>query len=471
MSRSGERVHVLVFPYPAQGHTLPLLDLTHQLSLRNITITVLTTPKNKPTLSPLLNANPTIQTLVFPFPSHPSIPPGVENVRELGNNGNLPVMLALANLFDPIVHWFQSHHNPPVAIISDFFLGWTLSLANQLHIPRINFCSSGAFLCSVLDYGWNHVHIIKSFDDDAVIELPDLPRSPAFKGEHLPSVFKFYKESDPDSQFLKDGMINNSLSWGCVFNSFEAVEAEYLDYFKTKMGHNRVYGVGPLSLMGPPESTSSNDYTSEWLDKCPDGSVLYVCFGSQKLLNREQMEALALGLEKSQVRFLWVVKTGSDGYGSVPEGFEERVGERGLVVKGWAPQVSILNHKAVCGFVSHCGWNSVLEAIVGGVMVLGWPMEADQFVNARLLVEDLGVAVRVCEGADLVPDSDELGKVIAESLNGCVETKVKAKELRDKALAGVRSGGGSSIADLDRLVQDLNNLQLKTLLPGATEKE
>ncbi|KAK1553311.1 hypothetical protein Q3G72_032588 [Acer saccharum] len=309
--------------------------------------------------------------------------------RELGNRGNLPVMLALANLFDPIINWFQSHHNPPVAIISDFFLGWTLSLANQLHIPRINFCSSGAFLCSVLDYGWNHVHIIKSFDDDAVIELSDLPRSPAFKGEHLPSVFKFYKESDPDSQFLKDGMINNSLSWGCVFNSFKAVEVEYLDYFKTKMGHNRIYGVGPLSLMGPSKSTSSNDYTSEWLDKCPDGSVLYVCFGSQKLLNREQMEALALGLEKSQVRFLWVVKT----------------------------------------------------------------------------------AVRVCEGADSVPDSNELGKVIAQSLNGCVETKVKAKELRDKALAGVKSHGGSSVADLDRLVQDLNNLQLKTLSAGATEKE
>ncbi|KAL5826190.1 hypothetical protein ACOSQ4_017987 [Xanthoceras sorbifolium] len=420
MSGSGEGVHVLVFPYPAQGHTLPLLDLTHQLALRNITITVLTTPKNKPSLSPVLNAHPTIETLVLPFPSHPSIPPGVENVRELGNRGNIPIMLALANLFDPIIHWFRSHPNPPVAIISDFFLGWTLSLANHLHIPRIKFF---------------------------------LLQSPLFKEEHLPTVFRLYKESDPDWQLLKDGMINNSLSWGCIFNSFQALEADYLDYFKTKMGHNRVFGVGPLSLLGPESSSrgsssscsGSNDYALQWLDKCPDGSVVYVCFGSQKQLKREQMEALASGLEKSGVRFLWVVKTSiiNGGWG-----------------KGWAPQVSILNHKAVGGFLSHCGWNSVLEGIVGGVMILGWPMEADQFVNARLLVEDLGVGVRVCEGADSVPDSDELGRLISESLNECVQVKVKAKKLRDKALVAV-SNGGTSTSDLDKLVQHLNKLQLK----------
>ncbi|KAL5828566.1 hypothetical protein ACOSQ3_018034 [Xanthoceras sorbifolium] len=466
MSESGEGVHVLVFPYPAQGHTLPLLDLTHQLALRNITITVLTTPKNKPSLSPVLNAHPTIETLVLPFPSHPSIPPGVENVRELGNRGNIPIMLALANLFDPIIYWFRSHPNPPLAIISDFFLGWTLSLANHLHIPRITFFSSGAFLGSVNDYCWNHVGSVKSLD---AVEFRDLPRSPLFKEEHLPTMFRLYKESDPDWHLLKDGMINNSLSWGCIFNSFQALEADYMDYFKTKLGHNRVFGVGPLSLLGPESSSrgdssscsGSNDYALQWLDKCPDGSVVYVCFGSQKQLKREQMEALASGLEKSGVRFLWVVKTSiMNGYGSVPEGYEERVGERGLVVKGWAPQVSILNHKAVWGFLSHCGWNSVLEGVVGGVMILGWPMEADQFVNARLLVEDLGVGVRVCEGADSVPDSDELGRLISESLNECVQVKVKAKKLRDKALVAV-SNGGTSTSDLDKLVQHLNKLQLK----------
>ncbi|XP_031273317.1 UDP-glycosyltransferase 89A2-like [Pistacia vera] len=454
--------HLLIFPYPAQGHMLALLDLTHHLSLHNFTITILVTPKNLPILTPLLNSHPRIQTLLLPFPSHPSIPPGVENVKELGNAGNFPVMSALVKLFDPIIHWFHSHPNPPVAIISDFFLGWTLDLARHLNIIRIAFFSVSALLPSVFDYCWNHFHDVKS---STVVELHGLPKSPIFKQEQLPSVFRRYKESDPDSEFVKDCLLKNTLSWGCVFNSFEDLEGEYLDYLKTKIGHSRVFGIGPISSLGTGSKSandpnlSPNDYSLKWLDRCPDGSVLYVCFGSQKPLTSEQMKALALGLEKSGILFLWVVKMG-EGYGTIPEGFEERVTGRGLIVKGWAPQVSILNHKAVGGFLSHCGWNSVLEVIVSGVMVLGWPMEADQFVNARLLVEDMGVAVRVCEGADSVPDSIELGRVISQAMNQCGEVKVRAKELKEKALAAVKSGG-SSAKDLERLVQELKNLQDK----------
>lgn len=377
-------------------------------------------------------------------------------------------MTALGKLYDPIIDWFRSQANPPVAILSDFFLGWTLKLAHQLNIVRIAFFSSGWLLASVADYCWHHIGDVKSLD---VVEFPDLPRYPVFKRRHLPSMVRSYKESDPESQFVKDGNLANTSSWGCVSNSFDALEGEYSDYLKRKMGHDRVFGVGPLSLVGL-ESTGGgdpglgpNDHVTKWLDGCPHGSVVYVCFGSQKALKRDQMEALASGLEKSGIRFLWVVKTGmigkgDDGYGSMPDGFEERVAGRGLVLKGWAPQVSILSHKAVGGFLSHCGWNSLLEGIVGGAMILAWPMEADQFVNAKLLVEDLGVAVQVCEGADSVPDSDELGKVIAESLSQRDEVKVRAKELRDDALAAVKSDG-SSARDLDRLVEELRNLHAK----------
>lgn len=174
------------------------------------------------------------------------------------------------------------------------------------------------------------------------------------------------------------------------------------------------------------------------------------------------MEALASGLEKSRIRFLWVVKSGTPeqteaGYGVIPDGFEERVAGKGLVVTGWASQLMILSHNSVGGFLSHCGWNSVLEAIASGVMILAWPMEADQFQNERLLVEDLGVAVKVCVGADSVPDSDELGRVIRESMKMGGGVKLKAKELREEAFAAVTEGGSSS-RDLDRLVEELRQL-------------
>ncbi|KAH7835378.1 hypothetical protein Vadar_025585 [Vaccinium darrowii] len=228
------------------------------------------------------------------------------------------------------------------------------------------------------------------------------------------------------------------------------------------------FGVSVLSLPGGDETMgrvnpdeSSGGGVLSWLDGCPDGSVVYVCFGSQKLLNRDQMEALALGLERSGLRFVWVVKSVSaqqmaDGYGLIPDGFEDRVSGRGMVIKGWAPQIPILSHRAVGGFLSHCGWNSLLEGIVAGVMILAWPMGADQFVDARLLVEDMGAAVRVCEGGDSVLDSVELARTIAESMSGNTAQKLKAKELRDRAIKAVKI--------------ELYNRRLETQHPGSSPK-
>lgn len=458
-NQASQAPHVLVFPYPAQGHSLALLDLTHHLSERKVRITILVTEKNRHELRQLLSTHPaTIQTLVLPFPSHPKLPPGVENVRDIGNRGNIPFINALSKLRDPIIQWFQSHADPPVAIISDFFLGWTQKLADQLRVPRISFFSIRVYTASVLDYCWRNIHTVRA---SPIVHFHQLPKSQSFKQEHLPSIVRLYDESDPDMKIVQEALTANIQSWACVFNSFDALEGEYLEDLVTKTGHHRVYGVGPLSLVGERESESLDDANSDvwgWLDECPEGSVLYVCFGSQKLLNGKQMEALASGLERSRTRFLWVVKTGGEeGYGVVPEGFEERVQGRGLVVKAWAPQRAILNHRAVGGFLSHCGWNSVLEGIVAGVIVLGWPMEADQFLNARLLVEDVGTSVTVCEGADAVPDSAQLGKVIAQSMSWDSPLKVKATELMNKAFAAVRPGG-SSFTDLEHLAKELHQL-------------
>ncbi|KAL3830587.1 hypothetical protein ACJIZ3_019389 [Penstemon smallii] len=455
MSSSKNGIHILVFPFPAQGHMLALLDLTHQLSHKGLKITVLVTPKNLPILNPLLSSNPSIQTLILPFPTHPSIPPGVENVKDLGNHGNIPIMTALNQLQGEIIRWFESHSNPPVALLSDFFLGWTQNLAQQIGIPRICFCSTAAFLISVFN------HLFEN--DDAVIpgdevNFHDLPLGPSFSWEQVPSLFRRYREAELGLELVKDSMMANKLSWAKVFNSFVGLEDEFLDYFRKKMGLSRVFSIGPLNLMGGPNMTSVNDDEKDglfsWLDQCDDGSVLYVCFGSQKLLKKAQIEALAIGLERSGVRFIWVVKT--------PTAQQGRVSGRGYVIKGWAPQARILSHRGVGGFLSHCGWNSTLEAIGAGVMILGWPMEADQFINAKLLVDYKGAAFRVCEGGDTVPDPVELGKVISESMHGDVVERVRAKELREKAWEAIKVGGSSS-RDLDVLVQELGQLQVKNV--------
>ncbi|AED90611.1 UDP-glycosyltransferase 89A2 [Arabidopsis thaliana] len=454
-SENSKPPHIVVFPFPAQGHLLPLLDLTHQLCLRGFNVSVIVTPGNLTYLSPLLSAHPSsVTSVVFPFPPHPSLSPGVENVKDVGNSGNLPIMASLRQLREPIINWFQSHPNPPIALISDFFLGWTHDLCNQIGIPRFAFFSISFFLVSVLQFCFENIDLIKSTDP---IHLLDLPRAPIFKEEHLPSIVRRSLQTpSPDLESIKDFSMN-LLSYGSVFNSSEILEDDYLQYVKQRMGHDRVYVIGPLCSIGSGLKSNSGSVDPSllsWLDGSPNGSVLYVCFGSQKALTKDQCDALALGLEKSMTRFVWVVKKDP-----IPDGFEDRVSGRGLVVRGWVSQLAVLRHVAVGGFLSHCGWNSVLEGITSGAVILGWPMEADQFVNARLLVEHLGVAVRVCEGGETVPDSDELGRVIAETMGeGGREVAARAEEIRRKTEAAVTEANGSSVENVQRLVKEFEKV-------------
>ncbi|KAH0643411.1 hypothetical protein KY289_034385 [Solanum tuberosum] len=441
MSSSKKGVHILIFPFPAQGHILPLLDFTHQLLLHGFKITILVTPKNVPILDPLISTHPYVEILVFPFPGHPSLPAGVENIKDVGNSGNAPIVVGLSKLRGPILEWFKAQSNPPVAIIYDFLLGWTLDLAQEVGVPGIVFYGVGALLVSILVDLWKNLWAYKGL---GFVEFNGLPKSPRFVREHLPSVFLKFKEDDPTWEILEMGLLQMK-----------------------EMGHERVYSIGPINLVGGPgrigkSNVDANERVFTWLDECPNESVLYVAFGSQKLLTNAQMEALTIGLEKSEVRFILVAKQltaqqEEQGFGSVPKGFEEKVLGKGLVIKGWAPQVEILGHRAVGGFLSHCGWNSVLEAIVAGVLILGWPMEADQFINTWLLVDNMKTSVRVCEGSDSVPDPIELGRKINEAMSNDL-FKERAKKMRDEALEAVKIGG-SSKKDLDSIVKELGQLR------------
>ena len=113
-------------------------------------------------------------------------------------------------------------------------------------------------------------------------------------------------------------------------------------------------------------------------------SVIYVSFGSIAVKSEQQLEQLALGLEGSGQPFLWVLRLDiAEGQAAIlPEGFEERTKERALIVR-WAPQTKVLAHVSVGLFLTHSGWNSILESISMGVPVVGFPYFGDQFLNCR----------------------------------------------------------------------------------------
>ena len=239
-----------------------------------------------------------------------------------------------------------------------------------------------------------------------------------------------------------------------------------MDHLRTELGHDRVWAVGPLLPLEDDVAGFNNrggsssvpcDQVMTWLDARPDNSVVYVCFGSRTSLDTKQMEVLASALEISGVQFILCVRNGSDegrvdvDRGEIPDGFEDRVEGKGFVIKGWAPQVVILKHRAVGAFLTHCGWNSVLEGVTAGKVMLTWPMGSDQYTNAKLLVDQLGVGIRVAEDTENIPESIEMARLLVESVSVTRPERVRVKELSGAALGAIK--GGSSDKDLDGFVK------------------
>ncbi|XP_018823967.2 UDP-glycosyltransferase 89B2-like [Juglans regia] len=463
MSNNG--VHIAAYPYPTSGHIIPLLDLAHRLLTRGLTVTVFVTTSNLPLLQPYISTHPSsLKHLVLPSPDITAPP----------QKRLLATMRALRDLHYPILlQWFRSHSSPPVAIISDFFLGWTNDLACELCVPRLVFSPSGAFGLSV---ALSLCHDPPDNDDQDInfqVSFPKIPNSPAFLWWQIPAHYRSLK-GDLDLEFFRNDMLANTMSWGMVFNSFMELERVYFTHLKKELGNDRVWAVGPVL---PPENGDLQEYVVRggvssvpchelmtWLDARPNNSIVYVCFGSRAMLTQRQMDVLTAGLEQSGVQFVLCVrvpredekKQANADHGVIPNGFEDRMEGRGFVIRGWAPQVSILSHRAVGAFVTHCGWNSVLEGITAGVVMLTWPMGADQYANAKLLVDELGVAIRACEGTQNIPEPAELARLLAISVEETRPERVLAKELSAAAASAVK--GGSSDTNLDEFIKQLGDL-------------
>ncbi|XP_031287605.1 UDP-glycosyltransferase 89B2-like [Pistacia vera] len=458
--------YILVYPFLTSGHIIPLLDLTHRLITRGLNVTVVITPNNSSLLDPLISSHPSssLQTLILPTPSWSAT----------SSNRLISMMRGLRELHYPALRtWFRSHPSPPVAILSDFFLGWSQQLASEVGVPRVVFSPSGALALSVSYALWTDLP--KSEDpnnQNFQLSFPKIPNCPTYPWFQISRFYRECKEGDPDWELYRSCFLEDKASWGVVLNSATEVERDYIDHMKKDAGHDRVWAVGPML---PPDddlegSTSRGGSAAvpshevlEWLDSHQDNSVVYVCFGSRQVLNSKQTEVLAAGLEKSGVNFIWCVRERNERnagyeYGDLPDGYADRVDGRGYFIKGWAPQVAILRHRATGAFLTHCGWNSTLEGISAGVVMLTWPMSADQFTNAQLLVNELGVGIRVGENVENIPESTKLAQLFAESVDGTGPQRSKAKELKEAVMKAV-SKGGSSDRDLDAFVKSINELE------------
>ncbi|CAL5052415.1 unnamed protein product [Urochloa decumbens] len=445
---TGGAPHVLVVPYPAQGHMQPLLHLASLLAARGLRITVAATPATAHLLAPLLAAHPSsVRPLTFP------------SAADHDTSGP--------------TSWLRSDSGRVVAVISDFFCGWTQPLAAEAGVPRLVFAPSGALATAATHSLFRRMpRPPPPMEGDAArwrgfaVSFPDLPGAPAFPWPQISRMYRSYAEGGAGAggkhaEAIKDNFLWNLESAAFVCNTCHPLEGKYLDAQPlVDLAGKRVWAVGPVAPP-PPETESTGggatDDVTAWLDAFPDASVAYVSFGTMMVPPPGHAAALASALERSGTPFVWAAAAET----ALPDGFEARAvaARTGLVLRRWAPQVAALRHRATGCFVTHCGWNSVMEACAAGVPMLAWPMAADQFFNARLVVEEAHVAVAASWGGfGGVPDVEDLVRALDEVVGeGGAGVRARAKELA-VMVAEAMGEGGSSRRELDGLVQELREL-------------
>ncbi|KAK7395580.1 hypothetical protein VNO78_16142 [Psophocarpus tetragonolobus] len=353
--------------------------------------------------------------------------------------------------------------------IIECFAFQALEFAKEFNLLSYFYFPSSATVLSL------HLHLPK-LDEEIACEYKELtepiklPGCVPLLGIDLPAplqnrsseAFKCFLER-AKAMVVADGIIINT------FLELESSAIRALEEFEN--GKIKFYPVGPITQKGSSNGNEKNVECLRWLDKQPPCSVLYVSFGSGGTLSQHQINELALGLELSGERFLWVLRAPSSSVSGsyleaekedplqfLPSGFLERTREKGLVLASWAPQVQVLKHKSVGGFLSHCGWNSTLESLQEGVPLITWPLFAEQRMNAVMLVDALKVALRPKFNEDGIVEKEEIAKVVKCLMEG-EEGKgmhERMKNFKDSPAYALKDG--SSTQTLSQLASQLENL-------------
>ncbi|KAL1543119.1 beta-D-glucosyl crocetin beta-1,6-glucosyltransferase [Salvia divinorum] len=441
MESNQPSLSILMFPWLAHGHVFPYLELAKSLCKHNFAIFFCSTPIILQSL-PLPHRLP-ITLVPLHLPSPTELPPDLHTTKHAPPH----LMPLLRNTFHASKAAFSAilASLGPDILLYDAFQPWAAEAAAASNIPAVHFATTGAAAYSF----YHHLFLRKNspFPHDALYlrrhELEALQHAADSNLGH----------SDPGEEGLPFFARSRDV---ILMKTSRDLEGKYLDYLSV-LCNKKIVPVGPL--ITTTTTTTSTEKTDsdimDWLSKKERSSTIFVSFGSEIYLSKKQMQEMAKGLEASKANFIWVVRipSGETEEEMLPLGFAERVGERGKIVEGWAPQAEILSHENVCGFVSHCGMSSMIESVYFGVPVIGVPFKGDQPLNSRLLVE-AGVGVELAR--------DERGEFrgcdVAEAIGRVVEggegMRARVAGTRETMRREEECGAAEAAAHLRRIVTE-----------------
>ncbi|KAM7264972.1 hypothetical protein ACFE04_002655 [Oxalis oulophora] len=409
------KITILMFPWLAHGHITPFLELSKKLANRNFYIYFCSTPINLNSIKSKISQKyiNSIQFVELNLPSLPNLPPHYHTTNGLPPH----LMRTLKNAFDsssePFFEILKTLN--PNLLVYDFLQTWAPTLASSLNIPAVEFISTSAVMCS---FGRH------------VTENPsvDFPFGEIYLHDYEVPGFERMREDDGIVQECCDKSLKIVL-----IKTLKEIEDKYIDYFSL-LTNKKIVPVGPL-IQNPNFDDEHDAKIIEWLDKREISSTIFVSFGSEYFCSEEEIIEIALGLEMSKVNFIWIIRfhlaereLKMNLQESLPKGFLERTKERGIVVENWASQPKILRHGSIGGFLTHCGWSSVIESLMFGVPIIAMPMHLDQPFNARL-VDDIGVGIEIRRDEKGRLRKEEVARsireVVVEGKGECVRHKVK----------------------------------------------
>ncbi|ESR59706.1 hypothetical protein CICLE_v10018070mg [Citrus x clementina] len=432
MSSISSDHHVVLFPFMSKGHIIPILHLA-QLLLRRprVTVTIFTTPANRPFTSKFLsNTTASCSIIDIPYPENiPEIPVGVESTDKLPSMSLYVPFTRATKLMQP--HFERALESLPRVsfMVSDGFLWWTLDSANKFGFPRFVFYGMNNYVMCVSSSVGANRSLSGVQSDDELVTLPEFPWIKITKKDFDPPITD-PEPKGPQFELFIDQIVSTSNSYGMIVNSFYELEPLFADHCN-RVVKPKSWCVGPLCLaeLSPKNEEPKNELSKpawiRWLDRKLDegSSVMYVAFGSQ--LPSRDLSSTTQG-NSNRIR---TIKEGD---------FVARECTR--VLKPLRMEFGAGEH-------------------MRGVPILAWPIMADQPLNARMVTEEIKVALRVetCDGSVRgFVKWQGLEKTVRELMGGEKGEKAttKVKELSEIARKAMEEEKGSSWRCLDMLLDE-----------------
>ncbi|KAL0330938.1 UNVERIFIED_CONTAM: UDP-glycosyltransferase 74G1 [Sesamum angustifolium] len=419
------KAHCLILPYPIQGHINPMLQFAKRLLQKGIEITLVVTQT--------LATNTVFSSSTIPLeiisdgcadlPAGTSYDVYLARFKEFGSRTLKEALVRLADSDRPVD-----------CIVFDPFLPWSLDVAKEMGLAAAPFFTQSCAVDQIYYHAFKGELKVPLSGEEILI-----PGLPPLKPEDMPS-FMYVHGSYPRLFEMVVNQFSGLENADCLFlNTFYKLEEEVIDYMAKFLP---VKTIGPTvpSMYLDKRLPDDKEYglnvykpdtvaCIEWLNQQQPETVVYVSFGSLAQLGVEQMEELAWGLRLSNKHFLWVL--------------------------------DVLAHEAVCCFVTHCGWNSTLEALCLGVPMVAVPQWTDQATNSKFVMDVWKMGVRARTDDNGVVSRETIASCIKDVMEGERGEEIKKNAIKWKELAREAvDEGGSSDKNIEEFVSSLSSNRL-----------